>query len=71
MKGIRMNTHELADQLLTGPDVPAVVPAYDDEDEEQHVEVTTSEPLPEGDRWFDSSGFPHDDPAVAIRTSDD
>ena len=34
-----MKAHDLAHQLLAGPDLPAVVPTYDEQDNEAHVEV--------------------------------
>jgi hypothetical protein len=66
-----VKTHDLAQQLLEGPDVHAVVPTYDENDAEQYVEVRNAEALIESGRWYDIDSSPRDDPAVAIATSDD
>jgi hypothetical protein len=66
-----LKAHDLGHELLDGPDVPAVVPTYDDQDREQHVEVRTTEPLPECDSWYDTNSTPRQDPAVEVTIADD
>jgi hypothetical protein len=66
-----VKAHDLAHQLLEGADVPAVVPTYDDDDHEEHVEVRTSEPLPESDRWYDTTSSARHDPAIKLSTVDE
>jgi hypothetical protein len=65
-----MKAHDLAYELLAGPDVTAVVPTYDEDDHERHVEVTASELLPEvHNGWFDTNSALSDEPAVEISTA--
>ena len=66
-----MKAHDLAHQLLAGPDLPAVVPTYDEQDNEAHVEVRSSEPLPTPRRWYDTDSTPRRDPAVELSTADE
>ena len=66
-----MKAHDLARRLLAGPDVPAVVPIYDDQDREQPVEVRTAEPLPRPIRWYDTHSTPRHEPAVELTIADD
>jgi hypothetical protein len=66
-----MKAHDLAEQLLAGPDVPAVIPVYDDQDREQHVEVRATEPLPKTRRWYDTNSTPRQEPAIELTIADD
>jgi hypothetical protein len=66
-----VKAHDLARQLLAGPDNPTVVPTYDDQDHEQHVEVTSIDPLPARRRWYDTDSARRQDPAVKLNTADE
>jgi len=61
-----MRAHELARQLLAGPDLPVVIATYDDRDELQHHEAVKCSEIPEHYRWYDSSSFPRHESAVAL-----
>jgi hypothetical protein len=65
-----MNAHDLAHLLLAGPDLPAVVPTYDDQDRELYVEVRATESLPEDDCWYDTNSTLRRDPAVELCTAE-
>jgi hypothetical protein len=67
---ITMKAHELAHQLLDGPDVPAVVPTYDDQDRELHVEVRNSEMLLKLSSWYDTKSIVRRDPVVELTIAD-
>ena len=66
-----MKTHQLGRLLIDGPDVPAVVPTYDDQDRELRVEVRSAQPLPPSDIWLDAEGTPQPGPTVEIIIADD
>ena len=63
-----MKAHELARQLMAGPDVPVVILSYDDEDHRVANEAVTCNEYPSHHRWYDSNKFHRHETAIALST---